>query len=205
MSEENKVVFLQGERLYLRPIEEEDLDRCRRWINDPRVRKFLKQSFPLDRIAERAWHERRSRARPPSEIILAIVLNDGDRHIGNNGIHPIDWLNRRGTSGTMIGEPELWGKGYGYEAKELLLEYAFNTLNLHRIDSGALSTNPRSIACLKKSGYVEEGRARQWIYRDGQWVDHVLFGILAEEWRARRRKDGSGKPGLYDLSNRTPC
>lgn len=184
--ESDRVVFLLGKRLYLRPIEESDLGRCQRWMNDPQIGEFMLNPYPVDMAGQRGWHERRDRGRPRTDMIFAIVLIDGDRHIGNIGLHNIDWINRSATTGALIGEKECWSQGYGGEAKELVLEYAFMRLGLHRIGSGVFATNPRSFAYLKKSGYVEEGRERERIFRDGRWVDLINLGILASDWRQSR-------------------
>lgn len=184
----NTVVFLEGKRLYLRPIEESDMGRCARWINNPGVRGFLGiNQYPSDMVRQREWHRQRDRGCPPKGVTLAIVLKDGHRHIGNIGLDSIDWLNRHGRTGCLIGEKDCWGQGYGYEAKELLLEYGFNTLNLNRISSRVKASNPRSLAYLKKSGYLEEGRCRQEFFENGQWVDAIILGVLAEDWRAARK------------------
>ncbi len=188
MRTKNQTLFLKGKRLYLRPIEEGDLNRCRRWINDPDIRRFVHGQFPLDSIAEKQWFEGASRGKPMRDIHFAIVLIRGDRHIGNIGLHGIDWVNRNATTGALIGEADCRDKGYGSAAKELLLAYAFDTLGLHRINSFALATNGRSLAYLKKSGYVIEGRHREAYFRDGRWIDHISLGILADDWRARRRR-----------------
>lgn len=179
--------FLVGARLYLRPLDIEDLDRCQRWINDPETRRFIMNRFPVARCAERQWLERRGEGGSyPADIGLAIVLRDGDRHIGNIGLHQIDWVDRSGMTGMVIGEARCRNKGYGHEAKELLLAYAFDTLHLHRVSSGVLDFNQRSLRCLLKSGYVIEGRRREAHFREGRWIDHVDLGLLASEWRARR-------------------
>lgn len=184
-SETRPIMFLEGERLYLRPLEETDLGRCRYWMNDPELLQFLKRRFPLTEAEERAWFERRTAVPAnalPTEVLFAIVLKDGNRHIGNLGLHRIDWLHGEATSGTVIGEKDCWGKGYGSEAKMLLLRYAFLTLNLRRVSSAVYSTNPRSLACQKKCGYVKEGCRRARYIRDGVPVDEVLLGVLRDEW-----------------------
>lgn len=182
---EQPAVFLQGRRIYLRAFEGGDLDRMRRWMNDPEIRQFILRQTPLDPIDEQKWHEGRSRGPTPTDIGFAIVLKEGNRHIGNTGIHHIDWINRNAGTGAVIGEKDCWSKGYGSEAKALVLEYCFNTLGLHRIWSTVLATNPRSLTYLKKSGYREEGIMREHIYRNGVWVDEIQLGILDHEWRAR--------------------
>lgn len=178
------VVFLMGERLYLRPIETEDLERCRRWVNDPEVRQFILRQTPLDDVGEQTWHTSRDRKPFPSDITLALVLKKKDRHIGTVGLHNIDWINRNAVTGAVIGEADCRDKGYGSEAKALILRYAFDTLGMHRISSNVFSTNPRSLAYLKKSGYQEEGVRRQHRFQQGKWIDDIQLGILASEWRA---------------------
>ena len=180
------IKYLCGDRLYLRPLEESDLERCHRWINQPDLRRFILASFPMDMKAERDWFENLPRDNPRRDIAFAIVLNEGDRHIGNTGVHGIDWFNRRGETGSFIADAADRGKGYGAEAKVLLLDYLFDTLNFHRVDSHTIEYNEASIRHLLKCGFVEEGRRRQVMFRDGKWHDARLFGILAEEWRARR-------------------
>ncbi len=182
-------MFLQGKRVYLRPIDASDLGRCERWINDPEIRPFIRMQFPTDAMAQKKWHEGRDRGHPRRDILLAIVLRKNDRHIGNMGLHGIDWINRSAITGALIGEKDCWSRGYGREAKELLLTYAFDTLGLHRISSDVRANNPRSFAYLKKSGYVEEGRERESVFYNGKWVDLIKLGILVEEWRALHHQE----------------
>jgi RimJ/RimL family protein N-acetyltransferase len=184
-SEFQPIEFLRGDRLYLRPLEESDLPRCQRWINDPSVRRFLLPQRPMDFAAELAWWKNNDRDTLPRSLVLAIVLRDGHRHVGNTGLHAIDWINRMAETGTLIGEADCREKGYGSEAKELLLEYAFQTLNLHRINSHTMEFNARSAAYLRKTGYVEEGRLRQAYFRDGEYHDAIIFGLLREDWLKR--------------------
>ncbi len=184
------VRFLVGENVYLRPIEPSDLQRCQLWINDPQVRRYLLAVFPFDQKAEQAWHDSLHRSPPPASVVLAIILSKGDRHVGNTGFVSIDWVNRVAETGTMIGELDCWGKGVAFEAKQLLLDYGFNTLGLHRIQSRTLAPNHRSRAHLLRSGYREEGRRLKRHFREGAWHDEVLFGLLREDWNPETRGAG---------------
>lgn len=170
--------FLIGERLYLRPVDETDAAVCQRWMNDPELRPLLERRFPLTMMEERRWLECES----PNDVILAIVLHEGNRHIGNIALHRINWVFRSAVSGTMIGEKDCWGKGYGTEAKLLLLRYAFLTLGLHRVTSQVYATNERSLRCQLHCGYTEEGRKRKEVLINGEWVDVIVLGVLADEW-----------------------
>lgn len=181
----DRVVFLRGERLYLRPMDKSiDLDNCHRWVNDPNVRRFLKVRLPVTRDAEVSWFD--DRAQRQDDIQLAIILNEGDRHIGMMGLHRVDWVHRHATTGSLIGESAEWGKGYGSEAKTVLLRYAFLELNLHRISTSVLATNTRSLRCQLKCGYVKEGCRYSRFFVEGKWVDEILLGIVREDWIARQ-------------------
>lgn len=183
------VIFLKGERVYLRPLEVGDADRCQHWINDPEVRRYMAQCFPLNGIAERGWIESLGRNHPPTSIQLAIVLLDGNHHIGNLGVQCIDWVHRDGETGTVIGEKEYWGQGFGREAKTLLLEYLFDTLGLYRVHSRVYAPNLKSQKSLIATGYKREGCQRQAVFLEGKREDVLLFGLLAGEWRARNQND----------------
>ncbi|MBI3956984.1 MAG: GNAT family N-acetyltransferase [Candidatus Kerfeldbacteria bacterium] len=174
--------FLVGEKVTLRPVNPDtDLDPCWRWVNDPDIRPLISRRVPVSREEEREWIVRRS----PSDIVFSIELNPDRRLIGVISLHRIDWINRHAASGTIIGEADSWGKGYGTEAKTLLLGYAFRTLGLHRVSSSVFATNERSLRCQLKCGYVEEGRRRKAYFINGEWVDEVLLGVLADEWLVR--------------------
>lgn len=180
------VRFLVGARIYLRPVEESDLDQAQRWINDPEIWHYLGVTRPLDRKAEQGWWEAHDRRPQPSSMHFGIVLAQNDELIGTTGFVRIDWLNRVAETGTLIGTKDRWGQGYGTESKELLLAYGFDTLDLHRIESRVIAYNARSAGHLLRTGFVDEGRDRQAVFRDGRRWDVLRYGLLAEEWRARR-------------------
>lgn len=181
------VRFLTSERLYLRPIEQSDLPRCQLWINDPHIWRTTGVMRPMDAVAEANWHAGHDRSMTPRDLHLAIVLGDGDRHIGNTGLISIDWVNRKGETGTLIGERDSWNKGYATEAKALLLRYCFHTLNLHRVESQVVEYNEASARHLLRNGFQLEGRRRAAMFREGRYNDLLLFGLLREEWEARQQ------------------
>lgn len=186
-SESKPVVFLEGERIYARPLELGDLERCRRWINDPETRATLANYLPLNESAERKWIE--GCADPASEINLAIVLKDGNRHIGNMSLRGFRWKDRAAEFGIMIGEADCRGQGYGREATGLILKYAFETLNLNRVQLGVYSHNTAGIRAYEAVGFVREGVQREHNIVQGGYVDHVMYSILAREYFSN--KDGA--------------
>jgi RimJ/RimL family protein N-acetyltransferase len=88
--------------------------------------------------------------------------------------------------GVGIGEPQYRGKGYGTEATQLLLKYAFHEINLHRVQLTVFAYNLSAIAVYEKLGFVKEGVMRERLHRDGQRHDVLLYSLLRHEWEARQ-------------------
>ena len=172
--------FLNGSRIYLRPLDEADLDRCLRWINDPELIVRLGRRHPMSRTQEREWLL--GQYKSESHLNLAIIVRDGDRHIGNCGFNQIDYFNRCAEFGILIGEKDAWGQGYGPEAAQLILRYGFEELGLHRIALEVYSFNEHAIRSYEKAGFVHEGTKRESYFRNGAFHDTLVMGILEEEW-----------------------
>lgn len=111
------------------------------------------------------------------------TLSD-DRMIGQIELDGVDWGARHGWVGIGVGEREFWGKGYGTDALQILLRYAFNELNLNRVNLTVFEYNERAVKSYLKCGFVEEGRTRKSMLREGKRWDIVYMGILRDEWRA---------------------
>jgi RimJ/RimL family protein N-acetyltransferase len=176
-----KIIFLEGERVYLRPIGKEDVPLLLQWLNHPETRRYLAQLFPLTESAESEWVENLHK-KQNENIVLGIMRTRDSKLIGVVGLHRIDWKDRRAVTGAVIGNSRFRGKGYGTEAKMLLLHYAFYTLNLRKICSSVLGFNTRSQAYNKKCGYKVEGVLRQHIYKDGEYCDEVQMAVFKEDW-----------------------
>lgn len=173
--------FLIGERLSLRPLDVQDLERCLRWINDPEILQFLGRRRPMSREMETAWLA--AQYKDERQINFAITLNEGDRHIGNCGLDTLDTANRSACFGILIGEKDAWSQGYGSEAARLVLGYGFQQLNLHRIELEVFSLNHRAIRAYEKLGFVHEGVKRESYFRNGAFHDTLVMGLLESEWR----------------------
>jgi RimJ/RimL family protein N-acetyltransferase len=84
--------------------------------------------------------------------------------------------------GIGIGERDDWNKGYGTDAVRLILRFAFLELNLHRVTLSVFEYNPRARRAYEKAGFIEEGRARGALLREGRRWDEVFMGVLRPEW-----------------------
>lgn len=173
------IIFLQGKRVRLRPLDISDLDRCTTWINDEEIRGFLGATFPMTRIQEEEWIRSKQ---SKDDVILAIETNEGI-HIGNLSIFRINWIDRTAETGTMIGDKKYWNNGYGTEAKMLLLEYAFNTLGLRKIHSRAFAYNERSVNYSLKCGYKITGRQKDEKFKFGKYHDVIMLEVFKDQWQ----------------------
>lgn len=118
------------------------------------------------------------------EDMVRFVIEVDDEVVGDCSLHDIDTHNRTCDVGISIGCPH-WSKGYGQEALRLLVDFAFRHHNMHRVALEALADDPRAVGCYRKVGFVEEGRLRQRDWRDGEYHDVLIMGILDEEWPKR--------------------
>ncbi len=178
------LVFLRGRKTVLRPVLESDVPLLMKWINDPRVRQFIQNAFPLGEGAEREWVANLSK-RSDTNMVLMIEVNG--KAIGNMGVHQINWKDRTATTGAIIGEVEYWGKGYGTDAKMALLEYLFNTLNLRKVMSHVYAFNKRSLGYSLHCGYKIEARLRKQRFIGGRYHDEVILGLFKEDWLKARK------------------
>jgi RimJ/RimL family protein N-acetyltransferase len=193
MPNPNRIIFRMGKRVYLRPVLREDLPRLTVWINDPQVTKNLFAFHPYTPEDEEAWVRKISENHGKSEV-LAIVLEDSDEAIGVIEIRAIDQRNSHAEMGFSIGNKAYWNQGYGTEALMLILEYAFNTLNLRKVHSTVNEANPRSRRCLEKCGYREEGRMKEHFYSQGRFLDVFQMAVFKADflkiWGEYREKNG---------------
>lgn len=180
-------VMLQSERLFMGPMMREIMKKLLEWFNDQQVVENLAMYLPMTEMAEEKWIESLGGDRD-NIVFIIYVKKEGEKiPIGTCGIHKIDWKNRDAEIGIAIGEKEYWSHGYGTEAIELLVSYAFNQLNLHRISSRAYCFNTKSIKMHFKLGAQLEGILREAVFKNGCYRDVLCFGILHSEWQARKK------------------
>jgi RimJ/RimL family protein N-acetyltransferase len=178
--------MLKGERVILGPVKRKYIDYFLKWFNDPEITQYLVMYRPMTRIEEEEWMEKLKDREDTILLSITIPKDDGSEIlIGNCGIHRIDWKNRSAEIGITIGEKEYQNKGYGTEAIELLLDYAFSTVNLNRIELSVYEYNVRALKVYSKLGFIEEGRKRQFMWSKGAYHDAIIMSILAEEWKTR--------------------
>ena len=175
-----------GNRIYLRPIEQEDAETIARWSMRETETGFDTGRPYRSPISYWEWHRTQATERFPSWVRFAICLLKDGAVIGSNGLADIDWLNRTAETETEIVRGEYRGGGYGTEAKHLLLEYGFAHLGIHMVRSVAWAFNTRSCEALRKQGYRDAGRMAWTGFKSGEMADDLVFDLLASEWRGAR-------------------
>ena len=174
--------MILGERVRLRPIERDDLPRFVEWFGDPEVRRHLLVYLPFSLAQEERWFENLlGRLERQEDVLLGIETADGV-HIGNVGLHSINWKDRNAELGIAIGEKAYWGQGYGTDAIRTLLGLAFQEMNLHRVFLRVDVDNARGIRCYDKVGLRREGTLREVVFKEGVYCDQYVMSILRSEF-----------------------
>jgi RimJ/RimL family protein N-acetyltransferase len=172
---------LVGTKCYLSPLSHEDAEAHARWENDLAVAIPLGDEAFTPTSLER-MHEQIDGALRNQSHVFSIVDQETDATIGRCLLFNLDAINRSAMLGIMIGAAEYQNHGYGQDALRLLLDYAFNLLNLHSIMLGVFDFNTRAIAAYKKVGFREVGRRRQARIIAGKKYDVLFMDLLAEEF-----------------------
>ncbi|MDD5431176.1 MAG: GNAT family protein [Candidatus Pacebacteria bacterium] len=178
--------FLVGEKIYLRPIEESDLnEKYQSWLNNPEVTAYnTHHRFPNYRQNMLDYFNEVIKSK--NNLILGIIDKETDEHIGNAALENIDPINKSAEFAILIGEKKMWGKGIGKEVLKLLVEHGFNALNLNRIYMGTSADNIGMQKVAEAVGFKKEGVGRQVFYKNGEYKDTVNYGLLRSEYNGKK-------------------
>jgi RimJ/RimL family protein N-acetyltransferase len=173
--------FLIGEKVYLRGLEWEDIfGNWYQWFNDKDVTLYMIHGA-LPNTVESLTEFYEKMARSSTDMVLAICDKATGSHVGNIGLHQIDWINRVAELGIVIGEKAFWTKGYGTEATRLVVAHGFKRLNLHKIFLGVHSQHIAAIKAYQRVGFRQEALLKGEIYRDGMYFDKAIMSIAADD------------------------
>ena len=176
----------KGSYIGLRAISEDDFPQMRKWADDDEITHYMIMGMrPGAGVLFCGWDdldvEYARFLKSEHDVIFAIDTEFG--FIGIIGLYNINWVARNAELRIIIGRPEFLGKGYGTYAIQLLLRYAFDKLNLHRVYLGCNHADARANGCYKKCGFIFEGTSRDYHYRNGRYYDANHYGMLKEEWK----------------------
>lgn len=169
---------LEGDRIYLSPRNSDDVEKFTEWLNDFQVTDYTQRSANVMTLQAESEYLNNSK----EEYAMVIVTKDEDKMIGTVSIEQINFINRTGTLGIFIGDKDYRDRGYGTEAIKLILEYAFQYINLNNVMLTVMSYNDRAKRCYEKCGFKEFGRRHQSVYMDGKYYDTIYMEVLKENF-----------------------
>ena len=174
-----------GVRIYLSPINSDDYLKYVEWLNNYEIAKGVNHVTKVLSIeSERKWLENATN----EEYIFAIINKENDTLLGNISLMKIHEINRTAELGIFIGDENYLSRGYGSEAIMLLLDYAFNYVNLNNIMLRVFDYNKRAIKAYEKCGFNTFGIWKNCHYFDGKYSDEIFMYILKEDFYRKKDK-----------------
>ncbi len=170
---------LVGEKCYLSPLSCDDVEIFTEWLNDLEVVKYLSLvRNPITQKKEKNILEEMAL----NHHAFAIIDKQLNKIVGVIGLENLDTINRATEMGVFLGDKGYWNKGYGEEAIRLMLDYAFNILNINNIMIEVIEYNERAINCYKKIGFREIGKRRGAYHIAGITYDVFFYDMIADEF-----------------------
>jgi RimJ/RimL family protein N-acetyltransferase len=173
--------MLTGDRVVLRPIEQADLPRLHELIGDFEV-SVLSSPGPIGPVSLAEFEARYEKSEPGKRDVFYFAIEVDGELIGQAGLHDIAQFDRHCELGIGIGR-DFWGKGFGQDTVRTLVDYAFEHLNMNRVELYVLADDPRAIGAYLKAGFVEEGRLRQKAWVRGEYHDELVMSVIREDWK----------------------
>lgn len=178
-------IIIQTEGLSLRFLSEEDLPAAYDIFSHPEVMRYWSYPPWTERSQAQEWLAHiREGYRTGNALQLAIERNADHALVGTCTLFQFHIASRRAEIGYALGRP-YWGFGYMHHSLQALLSYAFQTLDLNRLEADIDPRNIASAKTLERLGFQKEGYLRErWIVKD-EISDSALYGLLRREWQDR--------------------
>jgi RimJ/RimL family protein N-acetyltransferase len=177
--------LLHGTKVRLTALTKDDLPTIAAWYQDTEFLRFYdaRPAYPKTEAELDGWFEELQKDK--NTFAFAVRPTDSQDLLGYLELDGVNWQHGVSGMGLAIGDPANRGEGFGCEAAQLALAFAFNELNLHRVQVTVFSYNKRSIALVERLGFQREGAFREFLQRDGQRYDMLMYGLLRHEWSDR--------------------
>lgn len=154
----------------------------REMFNDPEIENLVVGwAFPVSRYAQEKWFEAHH---SDNTNFRFVIETEEEGAVGIATLTGIDWKNRHATHGIKLRNTKCRSKGIGTDTVMAIMRYAFDELQLKRLDGSWFADNLPSRRTYMKCGWVAEGVRRSYIYKNGKYRDLVIAGVLAEDYYA---------------------
>lgn len=174
-------------RLTLRRISTDDVDAMFEVFSNAEVMRYWSTPPLADRAgAVEFVNEIHDSFARQAMLKWGVALRADNLLIGTATLYNLDFTNRRAEVGYALGRTH-WGQGYMHEALQALLTYAFETLDLRRLEADVDPRNQASIQTLERLGFQREGFLRERWEVGGEIQDALFYGLLRPEWKRNGR------------------
>ncbi|NMB80382.1 MAG: GNAT family N-acetyltransferase, partial [Ignavibacteria bacterium] len=175
---------INGQHIILRSIKISDAKYFLKWTENSDNVRYSLWDFQIPKTLEDyKEYIKISNDIKSGKISFIICDKKSQLPIGEIGLNHIDLINKRARTFTLIGDSKYRAQGLGKEAKQLIIDYAFNTLNLNRLYCSIIEKNEFWISSLINLGFKIEGREREASFREGKYYDKFLLGITRKDWQ----------------------
>ncbi|MBM7646216.1 RimJ/RimL family protein N-acetyltransferase [Scopulibacillus daqui] len=188
----NNQVNIQGNKVILRDLTEDDVKHIYYWIYEAEDREHMKWNGPYIPVEPKTYETFYNDYKDDLKIAgtkdprSTLVIEADQKLIGTVGWYWVskhtNWLE----NGIVIYDSTYWSGGYGTDAFSLWTDYIFENMDVVRVGITTWSGNERMIRLAEKVGMIEEGRIRKARIVDGKYYDSVKMGILRVEWKSRK-------------------
>jgi ribosomal-protein-alanine N-acetyltransferase len=176
---------LTGKQVVLRELRTSDAAALFAMLTTEEVARFISPPPSTVDGFERFIEWTQQRRQAGTYACFAVTLRGFDTAIGIFQVHEVEPGFQTAEWGFAIGSP-FWGTGVFQESAQLMLEFVFDTIDVHRLEARAAVQNGRGNGALRKVGAVREAILRRSFLRNGRYLDQVLYSILGDDWRAAR-------------------
>ncbi|MHB1392898.1 MAG: GNAT family N-acetyltransferase [Clostridia bacterium] len=170
---------LAGSKVTLRPGDESDVYLLFKWYNNTELNKLAGWSDSKVSTDKLRYNMSRSFGYDPMNLMID---NEEGTPIGTIQLYDFNEQDKSCKLGIRIGDSDYWGKGYGEDAVNTLLEYAFMKIDVYRVTLKVYEYNERAVKCYLKCGFQYEGRTRQSAFIDGKFYDEIIMGALKSDF-----------------------
>lgn len=174
--------LLTGDNVRLVAVEPDDIPAITRWYADAHFARLFDAAPAMPKTEKEVADSITENQKSSTAYVFGIRLAAHNELIGILELDGILWTMGTAWLAIGIGDRAQRRRGYGTEALKLALQFAFEELNLRRVQLSVFSYNEPAIRLYKKLGFTQEGAFREFLHRDGQFYDMLYYGILRREW-----------------------
>lgn len=177
----DKNMRLVGEKIYLRPITEEDTDDVLSWRNSKEVVDNFIYRNRITKEEHMDWLKNKVLKGSVHQFIICAI--EDDEMLGSVYMQNFDEESKKAEWGLFLNGNRAHGRGVGTEVGNLILEYAFDSLGLHKLTSRVLAYNKPCVRMNEKLCFKQEAYLREELFINGKYEDLILYGALKGDMR----------------------